>query len=103
MGGSRSVEEVVNDGESLETKDETKDETTDVDAGETDPQVERPSRRRFFLGAAAAMATATMIPTRKAQAQRIQRPRPAIMTRPAAPSAVGNDTLARLVNRITLG
>ena len=69
----------------------------------SDAAVEQPSRRRFFLGAAAAVATATMIPARKAQAQRIQRPRPAIMTRPGAPGAVSNDTLLRLVNRITLG
>jgi uncharacterized protein (DUF1800 family) len=64
--------------------------------------VERPSRRHFFLGAAA-VATAALVPARKAQAQRIQRPRPGIMSRPGAPSSVSNDTLLRLVNRITLG
>src|SRR4029434_5017390 len=65
-------------------------------------QEERPSRRNFFLGAAA-VATAALVPVRKAHAQRIQRPRPGIMTRPGAPSAVSNDTLIRLVNRITVG
>ena len=62
----------------------------------------RPSRRSFFVGAAA-VATAALVPVRKAQAQRIQRPRPGIMTRPAAPSAAGNDAIVRLVNRVTLG
>ena len=64
--------------------------------------IARPSRRHFFLGAAA-VATAALIPARKAHAQRIVRPRPGIMTRPGAPSSVSNDTLLRLVNRITLG
>ena len=77
-------------------------ETPDTEPLEAEPVVERPSRRRFFLGAAA-VATAALVPARKAQAQRIQRPRPGIMTRPGAPSAVGNDTLVRLVNRVTLG
>jgi hypothetical protein len=63
---------------------------------------ERPSRRSFFVGAAA-VATAALVPMRKAQAQRIQRPRPGIMTRPGAPSAADNDAVVRLVNRVTLG
>jgi uncharacterized protein (DUF1800 family) len=77
-------------------------ETAEVEASELEPQVERPTRRNFFLGAAA-VATAAMIPARKAKAQRIQRPRPPIMTRPGAPAAVDPNTLVRLVNRITLG
>ena len=70
--------------------------------GQAEDAVERPSRRHFFLGAAA-VATAALVPARKAKAQRIQRPRPGIMSRPGAPPAVSNDTLLRLVNRITLG
>jgi uncharacterized protein (DUF1800 family) len=65
--------------------------------------LERPSRRRFFVGVAAAATAATLIPTRKAQAQRIVRPRPGIMTRPDAPASTNPDTLMRLVNRVTLG
>src|SRR5687768_2720891 len=100
MSGSRDVEGTVND-ESPETTDPV--EAAHLDGDEAEPQVERPSRRRFFLGAAAAVATATMVPVRRAQAQRIQRPRPPIMTRPGAPSAVGNDMVVRLVNRVTSG
>jgi len=94
MSGSRSVGDTMSD-ELVEAP------TVEVEEGEA--EVERPSRRKFFLGAAAAVATATMIPARKAKAQRIQRPRPAIMTRPGAPSSVSPDTLLRLVHRITLG
>src|SRR5687768_10770474 len=81
-------------------------EAGDVNPGEAEAEAaeaERPSRRRFFLGAAAAVATATLIPTRAAKAQRIQRPRPAIMTRPGAPSGASADTIVKLVNRVTLG
>src|SRR5689334_12219976 len=77
-------------------------ETPGADAPES-AEVERPSRRKFFLGAAAVAAATTLVPARKAQAQRIVRPRPGIMTRPGAPAAVDTDTLLRLVNRITLG
>ena len=94
MSGSR-IEDAVSD-----VVSET--QGADVDVKETEAEAERPSRRNFFLGAAA-VATAAMIPARKARAQRIQRPRPPIMTRPGAPSSVGHDTLIRLVNRITLG
>ena len=78
------------------------DQVTDVEEQATEEVVERPSRRSFFLGAAA-VATAALVPARKAKAQRIQRPRPGLMSRPDAPSAVNNDVLMRLVNRITLG
>src|SRR5688572_22263921 len=84
MSGSR-IEDAVSD-----VVSETED--ADVDVKETEAEAERPSRRNFFLGAAA-VATAAMIPARTARAQRIQRPRPPIMTRPGAPSSVGNDTL----------
>ena len=83
--------------DSVETSD-----AMNVEEQAVEEVVERPSRRSFFLGAAA-VATAALVPARKAQAQRIQRPRPGIMTRPGAPSSVSNDTLMRLVNRVTLG
>jgi uncharacterized protein (DUF1800 family) len=97
MSGSRN-EDAMND----VAVEASEVETSEGNAEEIEELVERPSRRHFFLGAAA-VATAALVPVRKAQAQRIQRPRPGIMTRPGAPSAVSNDTLIRLVNRITLG
>ena len=78
------------------------DQTIDGEDPAVEAVVERPSRRHFFLGAAA-VATAALVPARRAKAQRIQRPRPGLMSRPDAPSAVSNDVLMRLVNRITLG
>jgi uncharacterized protein (DUF1800 family) len=83
-------------------------EQTDVDTEQAADapeaaEAERPSRRKFFFGAAAVATAAALVPARKAQAQRIVRPRPGIMTRPGAPAAVDNNTLMRLVNRITLG
>jgi uncharacterized protein (DUF1800 family) len=92
MSGSR-IEDAVND---------VAVDTGDAETPAEEAKEERPSRRNFFLGAAA-VATAALVPVRRAHAQRIQRPRPGIMTRPGAPSAVSNDTLIRLVNRITVG
>jgi len=97
MSGSRIDDAAAN--VALDTSDI---ETSDVGAQEAEESLERPSRRLFFLGAAAA-ATAALVPARKAQAQRIVRPRPGIMTRPDAPASNNPDTLLRLVNRITLG
>jgi uncharacterized protein (DUF1800 family) len=98
MSGSRIADAAI--GVELESSDvEPVDEEQQQRPEE---QLERPSRRFFFLGAAA-VATAALVPTRKAHAQRIVRPRPGIMSRPDAPPAVGNDTLLRLVNRVTLG
>lgn len=96
MSGSRSEDTAT------DVAAETEPETSDVEAQASEEVVERPSRRHFFLGAAA-VATAALVPARKAQAQRIVRPRPGIMTRPGAPSSVNTDTLRRLVNRVTLG
>ena len=96
MSGSR-IEDVVPDAD----PEMSAVETLDVEE-QPEEVVERPSRRSFFLGAAA-VATAALVPARKAKAQRIVRPRPGIMSRPEAPPAVSNDTLLRLVNRITLG
>ena len=100
MSGSR-IENRATDVDSELSEVETQ-EPTSAEPDEPTEVVERPSRRGFFLGAAA-VATAALVPARKAQAQRIQRPRPGIMSRPGAPSAVSNDTLLRLVNRVTLG
>lgn len=103
MSGSR-VEDALSDIEprDVEGLDEEAAELEARGVGSDDAEPARASRRSFFLGAAAA-ATAALVPARTAQAQRIQRPRRGIMSRPGAPSAVSNDTLIRLVNRVTLG
>jgi uncharacterized protein (DUF1800 family) len=98
MSGSR-----IEDAAGAVAIEHTDAELTPAEVEEVEQTVERPSRRRFFLGAAAAATAAALLPTRKAQAQRIVRPRPGIMTRPGAPSSVSTDTLVRLVNRVTLG
>ena len=90
-------EDAIDDGSVSDVAVESPEEPMDADQAPA-----RSSRRKFFLGAAA-VATAALVPARKAQAQRIVRPRPGIMTRPGAPSSVDNDTMMRLVNRITLG
>jgi uncharacterized protein (DUF1800 family) len=97
MSGSR-IEDAATD----VAQELSDDQTLDIEEQATEEVVERPSRRHFFLGAAA-VATAALVPARKATAQRIQRPRPGLMSRPDAPSSVSNDVLLRLVNRITLG
>src|SRR5688500_9818070 len=101
MSGSRT-EDVVSDADVEASDIEAADIERTAQASAPAEEENRPSRRKFFLGAAA-VATAAFVPARAAQAQRIVRPRPGIMTRPGAPAAVGNDTLVRLVNRITLG
>jgi uncharacterized protein (DUF1800 family) len=63
------------------------------------PQNENRSTRRQLFTLGAALAAATLVPGRKAEAQRIVRPR---TTRPKAPEATG-DSLMRLVRRATFG
>jgi uncharacterized protein (DUF1800 family) len=98
VGGAESDVETL----AVEQQDDASEHEAQEVASEAD-QPERPSRRRFFLGAAAAAAGAALLPARKAQGQRISRPRPGIMTRPGAPGAVSEDVLVRLVNRVTSG
>jgi uncharacterized protein (DUF1800 family) len=63
------------------------------------PQTENKSTRRQLFTLGAALAAATLVPGRKAEAQRIVRPH---TTRPRAPEATG-DSLLRLVRRATFG
>jgi uncharacterized protein (DUF1800 family) len=63
------------------------------------PKTEGKSTRRQLFTLGAALAAATLVPGRKAEAQRIVRPH---TTRPRAPEATG-DSLLRLVRRATNG
>src|SRR5262245_46603907 len=63
------------------------------------PPTDGKSTRRQLFTIGAALAAATLVPGRKAEAQRIVRPH---TTRPRAPAATG-DSLLRLVRRITNG
>ena len=63
------------------------------------PKNEGKSTRRQLFTLGAALAAATLVPGRKAEAQRIVRPH---TTRPRAPEATG-DSLLRLVRRVTNG